>query len=123
MTTGAVIDIRHSNFHIDTVHQPGISWLRLHGELDAATAPILNEALQYSRQPVFVDCGCLTFVDAAGLVALVETRTGNDPVVLVNPSAPLLRLLSITASQRFHLSSATVLMPDIDAQPHDTIGH
>ncbi len=120
MTTSAVIDIRHSTFQIETIHRDGVLWLSLHGELDAATAPVLHDALERTTRPVFVDCGCLTFVDAAGLVALVETRTGNEPVVLVNPSAPLLRLLSITASQRFHLSSATVLMPDIDVARQHT---
>ena len=80
---------------------PGVAGLRLDGELDLATAPLLKEALVDlgSERDVHLDLALLTFLDSSGvhaIVALAHTLDGNHSVVLVNPSAAVRRCLEIT---------------------------
>jgi anti-sigma B factor antagonist len=80
---------------------PGVVGLRLDGELDLATAPLLKEALVDlgSKREVHLDLALLTFLDSSGvhaIVALAQSLDGNRSVVLVNPSTAIMRCLEIT---------------------------
>ncbi len=79
----------------------GVPGLRLDGELDLATAPLLKEALVDlgSEREVHLDLALLTFLDSSGvhaIVALAQSLDGNRSVVLVNPSTAIMRCLEIT---------------------------
>ena len=75
--------------------------LRLAGELDLATAPGLTEALldfASSEGEVHLDLSEVSFLDSSGLrviLALARSRGDNGSVVLLNPSAFILRILEI----------------------------
>jgi len=74
--------------------------LRLVGELDLSTVPVLRAALD--TLPVAVlDLAELSFMDASGLHALEHyagTLNGSAPLVLENASAPIRRLFEITGA-------------------------
>jgi anti-anti-sigma factor len=79
----------------------GVTGLRLDGELDLATAPLLKAALVDlgSERDVHLDLALLTFIDSSGLhviVAMAQSLDGNRSVVLVNPSTAVMRCLEIT---------------------------
>ena len=83
--------------------------LRLEGELDASTAPILDEALRRAAsdgaaQRLVLDLGKLKFVDSAGLSVLVAAhrRLQHDGAELVvcSPSAAVRRLFDIAGLDR-----------------------
>jgi hypothetical protein len=69
--------------------------IRLGGELDLADAPEVREALATGSGRVEVDCGHLTFIDAATL-GEIATAAGRRPVMIRHPSAFLVHLLGIT---------------------------
>jgi anti-anti-sigma factor len=79
---------------------PGVPGMRLAGELDLATAPLLTEALLdlASERDVHLDLALLTFLDSSGLhaiTALARSQDGDRSVVLLNPSAAVRRSLEI----------------------------
>jgi anti-anti-sigma factor len=79
----------------------GVPGVRLDGELDLATAPLLTDALLdlASEREVHLDLALLTFLDSSGLHAIIKlarSQDGDRSVVLVNPSTAVLRLLEIT---------------------------
>jgi anti-anti-sigma factor len=75
--------------------------LRLAGELDLAAAPRLTDALldfASSEGEVHLDLGEVSFVDSSGLrviLALARSRGDNGSVVLLDPSAAIMRILEI----------------------------
>jgi anti-anti-sigma factor len=78
----------------------GVAGLRLDGELDLATAPLLTEALLdlASERKVHLDLATVTFLDSSGLrgiVASARSQDGNRSVVLLNPSPAVRRILEI----------------------------
>ena len=83
--------------------------LRVEGELDAATAPVLEEALRRAanegaNERLVLDFSNLTFVDSAGLSVLVAAhkrlqRDGAELVVAA-PSAAVRRLFDIAGLDR-----------------------
>ncbi len=83
--------------------------LRVEGELDASTAPVLDEALRRAAaegatERIVLDFGKLTFVDSAGLSVLVSAhkRLQRDEAELVvsAPSAAVRRLFDIAGLDR-----------------------
>ena len=79
--------------------------LALSGELDPATAPVLQAAVEEVMQDpavkrLVLDLGGLDFVDSSGLRVFVTTRDAlrarSGELVLRSPSANTERLLSIT---------------------------
>jgi anti-sigma B factor antagonist len=85
------------------------------GELDLATAPRLRQQLamliEEAHSPALVDLSGVSFVDAAGLSPFLAARRSVEPtdveLVLLNPSAPVRRLLEITeTSELFELRDA-----------------
>ena len=75
--------------------------LRLAGEFDLATAPRLTEALldfASSEGEVHLDLGEVSFLDSSGLrviLALARSRGDNGSLVLLAPSAAIMRILQI----------------------------
>jgi len=80
------------------------SVLRVQGEIDLATADQLGEALTQAlsaSQTVVVDMAGVTFIDGAGLRAIVqaaESMNGRAPLTLVNAPrvAWLLKVLGLS---------------------------
>ena len=74
---------------------------RLDGELDMATADDLSQIFRdaASNDPIVLDFSGVSFMDSSGLRALLEGAgqpTGCGPVVIVNPSAQVRRVLDIS---------------------------
>ena len=101
----------------------GVAGLRLDGELDLATAPLLKQALidlearvgLGSERDLHLDLALLTFLDSAGLraiVALARSLDGNRSVVLVNPSTAVRRCLEITGIDKH--PAVKVRQPDVE---------
>ena len=61
---------------IDTIERDGSLVLMVHGELDIATSPLLDEALARARgtdaTSIVVDLRSLSFIDSTGLHVLVR---------------------------------------------------
>jgi len=75
------------------------SGIRLTGELDFSTAPRFTEAVREfpPGKELQLELAGLILVDSAGLhalLALARSR-GNRSVVLLNPSAPVMRIFEI----------------------------
>jgi len=79
--------------------------LAIRGELDLATAPILEARLRAAdveeHSELALDLNDLSFVDATGLKVILNAhrraaRRGGQ-VTLVNPSSDIRRLLALTA--------------------------
>lgn len=74
---------------------------RLEGELDMATADDLSQIFRDapSNEAIVLDFSGVSFMDSSGLRALLEGAgqpTGCGPVVIVNPSAQVRRVLDIS---------------------------
>jgi anti-sigma B factor antagonist len=75
---------------------------RLEGELDMATADGLSQLLRDAAEgggSVKLDFSGVSFMDSSGLRALLDAatrRNGSGPVVLVNPSPQVRRVLDIS---------------------------
>jgi len=84
-------------FHVASM---GDTTLRLVGELDMASVPMLKAELE--RLPAgrghALDLAELTFLDSSGLNALsqhAKSLNGEGPLVLANVPAPIAELLAI----------------------------
>ncbi|MGI8757367.1 MAG: STAS domain-containing protein [Acidimicrobiales bacterium] len=82
-----------------------VTTIALAGDLDPATAPVLEEAIATavaddSVSRVLLDLGGLTFLDSSGLRVFVTARehltVRNAELVLRNPTDNVRRLLDIT---------------------------
>ena len=75
---------------------------RLEGELDMATADDLSQLLREAStlgDPLVLDFSGVSFMDSSGLRALLERAgkpNGCGPVVILNPSAQVRRVLDIS---------------------------
>ncbi len=74
---------------------------RLDGELDMATADDLGQIFRDapSNETIVLDFSGVSFMDSSGLRVLLEGAgqpTGCGPVVIVNPSAQVRRVLEIS---------------------------
>ena len=86
----------------------------LRGELDAHTAPQLDEVIvdivTGGAEQLVLDMGGVEFVDSSGLRSLIRARTEGDAervVVIRDPSAATLRLLEITGmTEHFTIEAA-----------------
>jgi len=81
--------------------QDGERGLRLEGELDMATVPLLLEALEVMRGDgqVRLDLSGLTFMDSSGLHAIVQfaaKQNGNGRLILDRPSRMVSTIFKIT---------------------------
>jgi anti-sigma B factor antagonist len=78
-----------------------VTMLALAGELDMATTPLLDEALDRldTRRTVILDLCDLTFIDSHGLHTLFGFAATHD-VILARPHPHIARVLSLTKSER-----------------------
>lgn len=88
---------------IRTEEHDGTVWLFLAGELDLATAPLIDRTLHAAQQGggvVVVDLAQLTFMDVSGLsVFLNASKRAEESgwrLELVNVSAPVRRVFEAT---------------------------
>ena len=75
------------------------------GEVDMATAPELEEAIARADGPMAIDLSAVAFMDSSGLRTLINANVasnaetvGDDAdtdMILVAPSAPVVRLLEV----------------------------
>jgi anti-sigma B factor antagonist len=79
------------------------AWVHVVGDLDLATAPTLELTLQQAEaraQRVVLDLRELTFIDSAGVHAIVNAtiraRAAGSRLVLVRGPAPIDRLFGLT---------------------------
>ena len=75
--------------------------IKMIGEVDLATARQLSDALATisTDSEVHLELAELAFIDSSGLRAIldfVRSRNGSGPVVMLNPSDAIQRLLVIT---------------------------
>jgi anti-sigma B factor antagonist len=78
--------------------------VRVRGEVDAMTAPRLADAVMDAfdgERPVVVDLTAVTFLDSAGLAALVRTtergeQRGEPLRIVVDHTRPVLRPIQLT---------------------------
>src|SRR6059036_3944075 len=80
--------------------------LRLSGEIDAATAPVLHQALVIAMtdgRPITVDMRGVTFIDSSGLNVIVssanEVRSG-EPLTVKDPSPVVRRVLDLFGMEK-----------------------
>jgi anti-anti-sigma factor len=92
-------------FHISRLD--GERGLRLIGELDMQSAPVLRDAFAglSGDGQTKLDLSDLTFMDSSGMHVIVDyarTQNGKGPLILEGVSPMLMRLLEITdlAQQR-----------------------
>jgi anti-anti-sigma factor len=76
------------------------SGARINGELDMATAPQLKDFLSYESPTgrFELDLSGLSFMDSSGLEVLLRhaaTRSDDAPLVVRNPTRPVLRVFEI----------------------------
>ena len=91
-------------FEISADVERGITVLRVAGELDAASVPDLELALDGDAppNPVVIDLSNCEFIDSAGIAAIVEAwrsreETGREAdLSLAAPSGQVDRILRIT---------------------------
>ena len=84
-----------------------VTRVALSGELDMATAPILNDQLaaleQDGSKVILLDLGDLNFIDSAGLYALVyaytRSRLNGQRFLLMGASPSAQRLFEITGTE------------------------
>lgn len=95
-------------FRIESSLDDGAVRLRLHGELDAATAPVLESGLSAAAgdgaDQVILDCANLEFIDSSGLSVLVANHKrlqdkGKELIVEAAPPGAL-RLFEIAGIDR-----------------------
>ena len=82
------------------IHDEGGGVLRVVGELDVATAPELQHRLTAHGGPTILDLRGVTFIDSAGLRAVVvaaQERSRAEPLVLRAPSPAVRRLIELTS--------------------------
>ncbi|MGI8801090.1 MAG: STAS domain-containing protein [Solirubrobacteraceae bacterium] len=102
------------SFDIETVQTNGTLRLVLVGELDIATAPLLEAAVEQAEETdglaILLDLTRVPFIDSSGLRALLRasSRSSNDGgrLRISNPSPQARRL--------FELSGAAERLPLVD---------
>lgn len=92
-----------SGFDVILGVRTGTVRLFLRGELDSVgvphLAPVLRAAVG-SGLRVIVDCADLSFIDAAGIRALLHGRDGCENFALVNCHGPVRRVIEALALQQ-----------------------
>jgi anti-anti-sigma factor len=89
---------RPPRFEVDSENVDGTILLRLTGELDLVSEPVLADALaQGDGHPLRIDLSELAFMDSTGLRALLGLQRDHGDVKLRGPLQPAVqRLLELT---------------------------
>jgi anti-sigma B factor antagonist len=93
---------------IDTVERDGSLVLVVHGEVDIATSPLLDEALARARATnatsIVVDLRPVTFIDSTGLHVLIRharADEGRARVRLTKGSSQTQRVLELSGASEY----------------------
>lgn len=83
---------------IDVVHDGSWTVLRVHGDLDMATAGQLTGASNDAGDDngLALDLSRVRFIDSTGLRTLLDLRREREGLVLLHPSGVVQRLLQLT---------------------------
>lgn len=95
-------------FRLDPSSDGSTARLALFGEVDAATAPLLEDgitrAIEQGCLEVVLQCEGLDFIDSSGLSVLVTNhkrlRERGGELVIESPAAPTRRLFDISGLDR-----------------------
>ena len=87
MTAGCVMHVAHVD---------GRTLVRVTGDVDASTAPRLEEMLALLDGRIEIDCTRLEYIDAAGLEVLARAAHLHDGLTLHNAPPMLVRLVKVT---------------------------
>jgi anti-sigma B factor antagonist len=83
------------------VHELGDGELRLIGEIDMDTSPILRRHLEADPLITVIDLREVTFVDSTGLNVLINAnRVRADGLVLRSPAGAVARVLELSGVDR-----------------------
>lgn len=88
---------------ITTTTDEGVTYLRVSGDVDLATADELHaageQALSELCSTLRIDLSDVTFLDSTGLGALIRIRNAAEPrpVILESPRPNVMRVLEVTA--------------------------
>ena len=94
-------------FSSRTESRNGVARISLSGELDLATAPLLDDQIALAEVPgitgIMLDLRNLTFIDGSGLRSFLSARdranANGHRLVLVGANAPAHRLFQLTGTQ------------------------
>ncbi len=100
--------LRRTGFHAELEPLGDRVVLRLHGELDMATSPLLDRALTTmfndSTTSVVIDLSCLTFLDSSGISMLLgagrQAEAAGLDFLVRSPNRPVLKALRLTGVDR-----------------------
>lgn len=86
-----------ASFDISTESHAEWQLVRITGELDLSTAPLLSQSCaDGSGRPIALHLGEVGFIDSSGLEAVAELARGTQRLVLVEPSGVVRRLIGLT---------------------------
>ncbi len=96
--------LRRTGFHVDVQPVDGQVVVRLHGELDMATAPALHQALagafDGAGTSIVIDLANLTFMDSTGIAVLLgachQADEAGQSLVVRSPRRPVLKAFRLT---------------------------
>src|SRR5215208_8109152 len=79
--------------------------VRASGELDLATAPMLEECLLHAFEgeasPIILDLTAVSFIDSMGLRSLLRAARNSDSRLRIEcESAPVRRMIEVTGLKR-----------------------
>lgn len=104
-------DVFPEQFAVTREVEDGGVRIRLFGELDLATVPLFESRFDGAADGAIVlDLGELTFIDAAGLRAVLsaeaQAREKHQSLILMDGSLPVRKLFELTGNQHL-LDGAT----------------
>ena len=110
-------DVLPEQFSLTREVEDGGVRFRLFGELDLATIPLFESGLDGAAEAAIVlDLGELTFIDVAGLRAVlsaeIQAREKHQELTLVDGSRPVRKLFELTGND--HLLDGATGPGDVD---------
>ena len=97
------------------LQRPDRTLVLLHGEVDLTARAPLAPAAEVARSralPVVVDASRITFLDCAGLAAVLALGSDGSPVAITAPSAPVQLLLDAAAGTLLPLAAPAAAVTD-----------
>ena len=100
----AANDLFPEQFSLTQEVNDGVVCLRLRGELDLATVPLFESKLKgAAEQASVLDLSELTFIDVAGLQAVIaaeaHARTNHQDMTLLDGCRPVRKLFELTGNE------------------------
>ncbi len=100
--------LRRTGFHVASELVEATVVLHLHGELDMATTPVLDQALTSALSKgatdLVVDLSCLSFIDSTGISMLLSAVQRSDQAGKAfrvrSPNRPVRKALHLTGVDR-----------------------